>query len=146
MSVAEDILEIQMLPQRYADAVMRHNGDDWAATWAKDGEWYLREEPVRGRDEIRKVWEGAMAGFPFAAFLVQPAIVEVNGDKGTCRSYVTEILGTNDGKSSPLFVCVRVTAPRSASMAATTTRSCARTASGSSRRAGTRGSTRARWI
>jgi len=105
MSVAEDILKIQMLPQRYADAVMRHNADDWSATWAKDGEWYLREEPVRGRDEIRKVWEGAMAGFPFAVFLVQPAIVEVNGDKGTCRSYVTEILGTNDGTSFRVYGC-----------------------------------------
>ena len=105
MSVAEDILKIQMLPQRYADAVMRHNADDWAATWAKDGEWYLREEPVRGRDEIRKVWEGAMAGFPFAVFLVQPAIVEVNGDKGTCRSYVTEILGTTDGNSFRVYGC-----------------------------------------
>ncbi len=105
MSVAEDILKIQMLPQRYADAVMRHNGDDWAATWAKDGEWYLREEPVRGRDEIRKVWEGAMAGFPFAVFLVQPAIVNVDGDKGTCRSYVTEILGTNDGTSFRVYGC-----------------------------------------
>ena len=105
MSVADDILEIQMLPQRYADAVMRHNGDDWAATWAKDGEWHLREEPVRGRDNIRKVWEGAMAGFPFAVFLVQPAIVSVDGDKGTCRSYVTEILGTNDGASFRVYGC-----------------------------------------
>jgi hypothetical protein len=26
MSGADDILEIQMLPQRYADAVMRHDG------------------------------------------------------------------------------------------------------------------------
>ena len=94
MSVAQDILEIQMLPQRYADAVMRHNGDDWQACWARDGEWYLREEPVKGRENIRKIWEQAMAGFPFAVFLVQPAIVEVNGDTGTCRSYVTEIHGT----------------------------------------------------
>jgi len=105
MNVAEDILKIQMLPQRYADAVMRHNGDDWAATWAKEGEWYLREKPVCGRDEIRKVWEAAMAGFPFAVFLVQPAIVSVDGDKGTCRSYVTEILGATDGTSFRVYGC-----------------------------------------
>lgn len=105
MSVAQDILEIQMLPQRYADAVMRHNGDDWQACWAKDGEWYLREEPVKGRENIRKIWEQAMAGFPFAVFLVQPAIVEVNGDTGTSRSYVTEILGTPDGNSFRVYGC-----------------------------------------
>ncbi|MEN3950290.1 nuclear transport factor 2 family protein [Iodidimonas sp. SYSU 1G8] len=105
MSVAQDILEIQMLPQRYADAVMRHNGDDWSACWAKDGEWYLREEPVKGRESIRKIWEQAMAGFPFAVFLVQPAIVEVNGDTGTSRSYVTEILGTPDGNSFRVYGC-----------------------------------------
>ena len=132
MSVADDILEIQMLTQRYADAVMRHNGDDWAATWAKDGEWYLREEPVRGRDNIRKVWEGAMAGYPFAVFLVQPAIVDVDGDKGTCRSYVTEILGANDDASFRVYGCYNDEVIR-------------RTAGGSSRRGAIRGCTGDRW-
>jgi uncharacterized protein (TIGR02246 family) len=105
MSVAEDILHIQMLAQRYADAVMRHDADDWSACWAKEGEWYLREEPVRGREAIRAVWEQAMAGFPFAVFLVQPSIVRVNGDTATSRSYVTEILRTTDGTSFRVYGC-----------------------------------------
>lgn len=105
MSIAEDILHIQMLTQRYADAVMRHNADDWSATWAEEGEWYLREEPVRGRAAIRRAWETAMAGYPFAVFLVQPAIVRVEGDRATCRSYVTEILGTRDGQSFRVYGC-----------------------------------------
>ena len=60
---------------------------------------------MRGRDNIRKTWEGAMAGFPFAVYLVQPANDEVNGDKGTCRSYVTEILSTTDGTSFRVYGC-----------------------------------------
>ena len=105
MGVAEDILNIQMLTQRYADAVMRHDAGDWSATWAEDGVWYLREEPVHGRAAIRQAWETAMAGYPFAVFLVQPAIVTVDGDRGTCRSYVTEILGAADGSSFRVYGC-----------------------------------------
>ncbi len=105
MSQADDILAIQMLTQRYADAVMRHNADDWAATWAEDGEWYLRDEPVRGRENIRRTWEAAMAGYPFAVFLVQPAIVSVDGDRATSRSYVTEILGTTSGDAFRVYGC-----------------------------------------
>lgn len=105
MNPAEDILAIQMLTQRYADAVMRHNADDWAATWCEDGVWYLREEPIRGRANIRRAWEAAMAGYPFTVFMVQPAIVTVDGDHATCRSYVTEILGTADGDSFRVYGC-----------------------------------------
>jgi ketosteroid isomerase-like protein len=105
MSLDEDKFDIQMLTQRYADAVMRHNADDWAATWAEEGEWYLREEPVIGRANIKKTWEAAMAGFPFAVFLVQPCIIDVKGDTATSRSYVTEILGTTDGKSFRVYGC-----------------------------------------
>jgi uncharacterized protein (TIGR02246 family) len=93
MSREEDNLEIQMLAQRYADAVMRHDAEDWGACWAEDGEWHMGgPEPVKGRDAIVETWKGAMAGFTFAVFMVQPSIVEVDGDTGTSRSYVEEVL------------------------------------------------------
>ena len=104
MSRSEDILEIQMLAQRYADAVMRHDADDWSACWAEKGEWYLGSpEPMRGRDTIVAAWKGAMAGFPFAVFFVQPGIVEVDGERGTSRSYVEEILEDNDGNAVRVY-------------------------------------------
>lgn len=104
MSRSEDILEIQMLAQRYADAVMRHDAEDWSACWAEKGEWYLgMPEPMRGRDTIVAGWKAAMAGFPFAVFLVQPSIVEVDGDRGTSRSYVEEILEDNDGNAVRVY-------------------------------------------
>lgn len=104
MSRSEDILEIQMLAQRYADAVMRHDAGDWSACWAEKGEWYLGSpDPLRGRDTIVAAWKGAMAGFPFAVFLVQPGIVEVDGERGTSRSYVEEILEDNDGNAMRVY-------------------------------------------
>jgi len=104
MSRSEDILEIQMLAQRYADAVMRHDAEDWSACWAEKGEWYLGlPEPMRGRDTIVAAWKVAMAGFPFAVFLVQPGIVEVDGERGTLRSYVEEILEDNDGNAMRVY-------------------------------------------
>jgi hypothetical protein len=93
-----------MLAQRYADAVMRHDADDWSACWAEKGEWYLgMPEPMRGRDTIVAAWKSAMAGFPFAVFLVQPGIVEVDGERGTSRSYVEEILEDNDGNAVRVY-------------------------------------------
>jgi uncharacterized protein (TIGR02246 family) len=103
MSRAEDILEIGMLAQRYADAVMRHDADDWGACWAEDGEWDTgAPEPVRGREAIVEAWKAAMAGLSFAVFMVQPSIVEVDGDTGTSRSYVEEVLEAG-GKSFMVY-------------------------------------------
>ena len=106
MSKAEDILEIQMLAQRYADAVVRHDADDWGACWAKDGEWDLGHgEPMKGRDNIVEAWKGAMAGYPFAVFLVLPGIVEVDGKKAKMVSYVEENLEGNDGNGFRVYGC-----------------------------------------
>lgn len=99
MSVSDDQFEIQTLTQRYADAVMRHNADDWAATWAEDGEWYLGPDPIKGRETIKTTWQAAMAGFPFVAFFVQPGIIKVNGDTGTARTYVQENIQDTEGNS-----------------------------------------------
>ena len=106
MSKAEDILEIQMLAQRYADAVMRHDADNWGTCWAKDGEWHLgAPEPIVGRDNIVAAWKGAMAGYPFAVFMVLPGIVELDGDTATMRSYVEENLEGTDGVGFRVYGC-----------------------------------------
>lgn len=89
----QDEQEIRNLVARYADAVCRRDQDDWSATWAEDGLWQLPNAPVtRGRDNIVKLWVGAMAGFPFVAQLIQNGTVEVAGDSATGRWYITEHL------------------------------------------------------
>ncbi len=98
MSLFEDQFEIQSLTQRYADAVMRRDADDWAACWAEDGAWDLgRDEPIRGRENIKAAWIEAMGGLSFVIFLVQPTIAKIDGDKATARSYVQETLQAADG-------------------------------------------------
>ena len=105
MSVTDDQFEIQTLTQRYADAVMRHDADDWGATWAENGEWHMGPEPIVGRDNIVTAWKGMMAGFPFAAFMVQPAIVDVDGDTAKSRTYVQESLQSADGNAFRVIGC-----------------------------------------
>jgi len=105
MSQAESILEIQMLAQRYADAVMRHDADAWSACWAEDGAWHLpgMEQPVKGRDALVATWKAAMEGYPFAVFLVMPSIVEVSGQTATSRGYVEEILENKEGSAMRIY-------------------------------------------
>jgi len=105
MSVTDDKFEIQTLSQRYGDAVMRHDAADWGACWATDGAWHIGPEPIVGRDNIVAAWSGMMAGFPFAVFLAQPAMVEVNGDTATSRNYVQEILQGADGNAFRIIGC-----------------------------------------
>jgi hypothetical protein len=97
MSATDDKFEIQTLTQRYADAVMRHDADDWGACWSVNGKWNLGPQAIEGREAIVTAWSGMMAGFPFAAFLVQPAMVEVDGDTAKSRTYVQETLQQADG-------------------------------------------------
>lgn len=95
----EDEQEIRNLVASYADAVCRRDQNDWSATWAEDGLWQLPGAPeTKGRDNIVLLWLGAMAGFPFVAQLIQNGTVEVAGDTGTGRWYITEILKFADGK------------------------------------------------
>ena len=106
MSNADDILEIQMLAQRYADAVMRHDADDWAACWAEDGEWDLGlPESIKGKETMVATWKAAMAGYPFAVFLVMPGVVEVNGETATMSSYVEENLESPEGEGMRVYGC-----------------------------------------
>jgi len=108
MSKAEDILEIQMLAQRYADAVMRHDADDWGACWAEDGVWDLGQgEPFRGRDNVVSMWKKAMEGYPFAVFIVLPGIVDVDGETATMTSYVEENLEGTDGNGFRVYGCYK---------------------------------------
>lgn len=95
----QDEQEIRNLVASYADAVCRRDQNDWSATWAEDGLWQLPGAPeTKGRDNIVQLWLGAMAGFPFVAQLIQNGTVEVAGDTGTGRWYITEILKFADGK------------------------------------------------
>ncbi|MCW1382780.1 nuclear transport factor 2 family protein [Novosphingobium sp. KCTC 2891] len=92
---AEDRLAIRELLETYADAVTRIDADDWAATWAEDGEWSLPDYPeigtTVGRDAIRAMWVEAMKGYPGIMFEAWPGSIEVDGDFARMRSYTSEV-------------------------------------------------------
>ena len=94
---AADELAIRNLVARYSDAVNRRDAGAWGATWADNGEWLLMGQSTRGRDNIVAFWEKLMQGFPFVMQLVHSGTVEVDGDRGLGRLYLTEISKSPDG-------------------------------------------------
>jgi hypothetical protein len=99
-----DELEIRNLVARYSDAVNRRDSGDWGATWAKQGEWHLMGNATQGRETIVAHWENLMTNFPFVMQLVHSGAVEVQGDTGTGRWYLTEINRTDNGAGSAIGV------------------------------------------
>ena len=71
----QDFVGIQRLINRYADAVIHRNGDQWGSCWADDAVWDLGGgRLVEGKENILKLWFAAMGGM---AAVVQHAH---NGD------------------------------------------------------------------
>lgn len=97
---AEDRLAIRELLDTYADAVTRCDADDWAATWAEDGEWSLPDYPemgtTSGKAAIVTMWVAAMKGFPGIMFEAWPGSIEVDGDRAVMRSYTAEVYDQGD--------------------------------------------------
>jgi len=90
----EDRLAIRELIETYADAVCRHDAEDWGATWAEDGVWSLPDYPemgeVHGREAIVQTWKAAMEHYPGIVFVATPGSIVVEGDRATVRSYTSE--------------------------------------------------------
>ncbi len=71
----DDLIAIQRLVHRYADAVVHRDAEQWGSCWADDAEWDLgRGRHVQGRTAIVELWQRAMGGME--------AVVQnvVNGD------------------------------------------------------------------
>jgi SnoaL-like domain len=96
---AEDRLAIRELLEVYADAVCRHDTNDWGATWAEDAEWSLPDYPeigtTKGKPAIVAMWTEAMKGYPGIRFQAWPGSIEVNGGQAKMRSYTAEVYDQN---------------------------------------------------
>lgn len=97
---AEDRLAIRELLEAYADAVCRHDANDWGATWADDAEWSLPDYPeigtTKGKPAIVAMWTEAMKGYPGIRFQAWPGSIEVDGDGAVMRSYTSEAYDQGD--------------------------------------------------
>ena len=93
----EDRLAIRELVDSYNDAVMRFDGEAWAANWRDDATWCLGGNDVTGKDNFFPVWEGAMANFSFVGFFASAGPMTIDGDKAHATWYQQEFLHQKDG-------------------------------------------------
>ncbi len=94
-----DIQAIRNLVARYSDAVNRRDSAAWGDCWAEEGSsWKIMGMAPEGRAGIVDLWEQLMGGFPFVVQMPSECLVEVSGDTGTVRAYLTETGKGPDGK------------------------------------------------
>ncbi|HEY9091403.1 nuclear transport factor 2 family protein [Parasphingorhabdus sp.] len=91
----EDRLAIRELHDSYCDAVLRTDPDDWGSLWTEDAVWSLMGTEVVGRENIVKLWVGAMGQFDSVSFLGIPGSLNITGDTATGRYQTHEILVEN---------------------------------------------------
>jgi hypothetical protein len=95
---------IRALVARYCDAVNRYDAEDWASTWAPDGQWHFLGQVHAGRESILSFWLSVMAQLDFAIMLADSAIIRCEGKHGSGRWYTREIVRTHGAatRSGPL--------------------------------------------
>ena len=85
--------DIEDLVHFYADAVVRRDGEQWAATWDEDAVWELgKGRRVEGREAIFALWNSAMDGFNAVVQNVVngTADLDESAGTGTGRWYIFE--------------------------------------------------------
>ena len=94
----EDRLAIRELVDSYNDAVMRFDGEAWAANWTDDATWSLPGAgDITGKDNFFPMWQGAMDGFSFVGFFASAGPMVVDGDTAHATWYQQEFLHEKAG-------------------------------------------------
>ena len=94
----EDRLAIRELVESYNDAVMRFDGEAWAANWLEDATWSLPGMgDVVGRAKFFPMWQGMMSGFSFVGFYASAGPIVVTGDSAHATWWQQEFLHGKDG-------------------------------------------------
>jgi hypothetical protein len=94
------------LQHRYADAVVRYDGEQWGRTWAPDAVWELGPgRRVEGREAIVELWHKAMGGFHAVSQNVLNGTYELDeaAGTGTGRWYIIEHYHRADGTKGRLL-------------------------------------------
>jgi hypothetical protein len=98
-----DELAIRDLVARSADAVVRFDEKAWIECWAKDARWILGGSAADGRDAVLGRWLMVMGTIDFVAQLPEYGMLDISGDRGTGRWYVTELLWFKAGNSARIL-------------------------------------------
>ncbi len=90
---ADNRIAVSDLVHHYADAVVRRDPEQWAATWAPDAVWELgKGRRVEGREAILDLWNSAMDGFKAVVQNVvnHGASLDDESGSGIGRCYIQE--------------------------------------------------------
>ena len=102
----EDRLAIRELVESYNDAVMRFDGEAWAANWREDATWSLPGmDAITGKDKFFPIWQQAMSAFSFVGFFASPGPIVVDGDRAHGTWYQQEFLHQKDGVRHTITGC-----------------------------------------
>ena len=96
---ADDVVAIQALVHRYADAVVHRDSSQWGRCWADDARWNLGGgRAVEGRPAIVELWLSAMKDFSAVVQTVQNGAAWPAGDgRARGRWYISERYCRADG-------------------------------------------------
>jgi len=97
---------IAELVHLYADAVVHHDAEQWAATWSEDAHWELGAgRRVEGRAAILDFWEKAMGSFQAVVQTVLNGTYELDEAAGTGvgRWYIQEHFSAANGDAGKLL-------------------------------------------
>ena len=89
---------IRDLVSRYCQGVVRRDPEAWGATWARDGEWHLMGNVIKGRNAIVARWHELVDSLPFIHQLASNGLLDLTGDGATGQWFVTEYGVMSDGK------------------------------------------------
>ncbi|MFA7440380.1 MAG: nuclear transport factor 2 family protein [Sphingomonadaceae bacterium] len=106
----EDRIAVRELIESYANAVTQRDVETWASLWDEESAWRMPElgtgVSIEGKQTIVSTWVDLMARYhgpadrPWAfSFLSMPGEMNIEGDRGTVRSYSVEAYADADGRT-----------------------------------------------
>ncbi len=93
-------IALRQLVSRYCDAVVRKDGEAFAALWAADALWGLKQ-PVTGRDAIRETFDRMIGTYKWFVQTAPNAVFEVDEASGTASGRVTVVEQFDKKRTGP---------------------------------------------
>ncbi len=103
----EDRLAIRELVDAFAVRVTAHDADFWSEVWAPQGTWILPSEPqgVHGKEKIRDAFKIKMAPVENIHMTCTPSELNIQGDRGTGKTFCRETIYLSGGVKKVLIAC-----------------------------------------
>ena len=91
---------VRQLQARYADALWRKDSQSFADLFAEDAEWKIAGMHLRGRLEIKRIFEQFMVHVERTLMTFRTPMVDIVDGIVTSRTYVTESNKFSDGRTA----------------------------------------------